>query len=132
MAIHVPVASSVLEPAGGKVCDAADATETDERDTNAVAGLVVGRILREEGIDGDDAANVAGADLEGRADRAAMVAAEVHREPADDDGHGRVRAHGDEKERGVLQMRPVVDVDEDAEADNGDADWEDGEREAVP
>lgn len=60
-----------------------------------------------------------------------MVAAEVHGEPADDDGHGRVDAHGDEEEGRVLQAAVVVHGDEDAEAGDGEADGPHGEGEAV-
>lgn len=38
-----------------------------------------------------------------------MVAAQVHVEPADDDGHGTVGAHRDEEESRVLKLVIVVD-----------------------
>lgn len=37
-----------------------------------------------------------------------MVPAEVHVEPADDDRHGAVGAHGDQEKRRVLHVRLVV------------------------
>lgn len=61
-----------------------------------------------------------------------MVAAEVQVEPAHDDGHGRVGAHGHEEEGGVLQVRPGVHRQQDGEAGDGHADGDDGEEEAVP
>lgn len=60
-----------------------------------------------------------------------MVAAQVHIEPANDDGHGAVGAHADEKERGVLELRAVVDGEEDAEPGQGHAHGPHGEGEAV-
>lgn len=60
-----------------------------------------------------------------------MVAAEVHVEPADDDGHGAVGAHGDEEEREVFDVRLGVDVEEDGEAGDGEGDGDEGEEEAV-
>ena len=60
-----------------------------------------------------------------------MMAAEVHVEPADDDRHGGVRAHGDEEQCRVFQLLVVVDGDEDGKAGNGDGDRDDGEDEAV-
>lgn len=60
-----------------------------------------------------------------------MVAAQVHVIPADNDRHGAISTHADEKERGVLQVQAVVDVEEDGEAGKGDANGADGEGEAV-
>lgn len=60
-----------------------------------------------------------------------MVAAQVHVEPADDDGHGAVRAHADEEERRVLDVRAIMDGEEDGEARDGDADGPQGVGEAV-
>lgn len=60
-----------------------------------------------------------------------MVAAQVHVEPAHNDGHGRVGAHADEEQRGVLHGQVVVDVDEDAEARNGNGNARHDEQEAV-
>lgn len=57
--------------------------------------------------------------------------AEVHGEPADDDGHGRVDAHGDEEEGCVFEVVVRVHGDEDAEAGDGDEDGEQGEGEPV-
>ena len=57
----------------------------------------MGRVLGQERVRGDDAANVAETDLPGRPDGSAMVAAEVQVEPADYDRQGGVCAHGDEE-----------------------------------
>ena len=66
------------------------------------------RVFGQESVGGDDAADVAEADLPGRADGPAMVAAEVEIEPADYDGEGGVGAHGDEEEGGVFEVRARV------------------------
>jgi hypothetical protein len=60
-----------------------------------------------------------------------VVAPEVHIEPAHNDGHSCIRAHGYEKKRGVLQGAVVVHRDEYCEASDADADREYGEKEAV-
>lgn len=60
-----------------------------------------------------------------------MVAAQVHVEPAHDDGHGAVGAHADQEQGGVLDVGMVVDGQEDGEARDGDADGPDGVGEAV-
>ena len=59
------------------------------------------------------------------------MAAEIHVEPADDDGHSAVDAHGHHEEGAVLEFVVVVDVNEDGETGNGKADGEYGEGEAV-
>ena len=61
-----------------------------------------------------------------------MMAAEVHDKPADRHRQGRIGTHGDEEERGVLDVAVSVDVQEDSEAGDGDADGDDGEEEAMP
>lgn len=60
-----------------------------------------------------------------------MVAAEVHAEPADDDGEGGVGAHGDEEEGGVFEVGVFVGGEEDGEAGDGYGDGKEGEEEAV-
>lgn len=65
-------------------------------------------VFGQESVRGDDAADVAEANLPGCPDRSTMVAAEVEIEPADDHRKGRVRAHGDEEQRSVFEMRPRV------------------------
>ena len=88
-------------------------------------------IFRQERIRGYDAADVAEADLPGRADGATVVAAQVEVEPAHDDGEGGVGAHGDEEEGGVFEVGARVDGQEDGEAGDGGGDGEQGEEEAV-
>lgn len=61
---------------------------------------IFGSILGQESKYGNDASDVAEADLPCAADGPPMVATEVHVEPADDDGHGAVGAHGDKEEGG--------------------------------
>ena len=85
------------------------------------------RVLGQERVRGDDAADVAEADLPGRPDRAAMVAPEVEVEPADDHGEGRVGAHRDEEQRRVFEMRPRVHGQEDGEAGDGHGERYEGE-----
>ena len=60
-----------------------------------------------------------------------MVAAEVEVEPTDDDGHGAVRADGDEKQGCVLHVPIRVYVEEDGKAGNGDEDGTKCKGEAV-
>lgn len=60
-----------------------------------------------------------------------MVPAQIHVEPTDDDGHGRVGTHTDKEEGRVLDVRLVMDGQEDREAGDGDADGPDGVGEAV-
>ena len=67
------------------------------------------RVLGQERVRGYYPADVAEADLPGRTDRSAMVAAEVEIEPADDYGEGGVGAHCDEEEGRVFEMRARVD-----------------------
>lgn len=52
------------------------------------------------------------------------MAAEIHREPADDYGHGAVAAHRDEEEGGELDVPGFFAVvgEEDGEAGDCDAD----------
>lgn len=88
-------------------------------------------ILRQKRIRGDNPADVAKADLPRRAHGPAVVPAEVKVEPAHDDGQGRVRAHGDEEERRVLEVGARVHGEEDGEAGDGHAGGEEGEEEAV-
>jgi len=61
-----------------------------------------------------------------------MVPAQIHVEPADDDGHGRVRTHGHEEEPRVLNAPVVVHRDQDAETGDGYGDGDQREDEAVP
>lgn len=82
-------------------------------------------------IGSNNAADIAKADLPSRADCSAVVAAEVEIEPADNDGHGGEAAHGDEENRCVLEVRPVVNGQEDGESGDADRDWDHGEEEAV-
>ena len=85
--------------------------QTRKANADAVPRMVImrgRRVLGQKGVRGDDAANVAEANLPGRPDRSAMVAAEVEVEPADDDREGRVRAHGDEEQRRVFEVGPRV------------------------
>ena len=66
------------------------------------------RIFRQESVRGDDAANVAEANLPGCPDRSAMVAAEVEVEPTDYHRKSRVSAHCDEEQRCVFELRSRV------------------------
>lgn len=115
-----------------RIQDAARRGQTDERDTDTVPGVEeVELVAREEGVGGYDPPDIAKPNLPRRAHRAAVVPAEVHGEPADYDRHGRVHAHGDEEERRVLETGVVVHGDEDAETGDGEADWQERERETV-
>lgn len=81
--------------------------------------------------DGNDAAQVAKADLPSAADGTPMMAAEVHVEPADNDGHGRVGTHGNEEEGGVLEISVLARGNEDGEAGDGDADGKYGKEKTM-
>ena len=110
----------------------------------------VGGVGRGEDVSRDDASDVACADLPRGADGATVVAAEVHLcgalacysrglirgggtylEPADDDGHGSVDARRSHEERAVLHVPVVVDVEQDGEASDRDADRDQREQPAV-
>jgi hypothetical protein len=60
-----------------------------------------------------------------------MMAANIHVEPAHDDGHGRVSAHRHEKEGSKLRIRVVMYPEQDDEPSQRDAGAPDGEQEAV-
>ncbi|KAL9102738.1 MAG: hypothetical protein Q9163_002135 [Psora crenata] len=78
-----------------------------------------GRKTSLEGVSGDNAPDIAEADLPSGADGAPVVAAEVHVEPADDDRGGTIGAHCDEKEGAVLEVSVVVGDAEDDETRYG-------------
>ena len=121
----------VLQQHARRINAAGRRAQTRETNADGIPLPVAGRVLGQERVRGDDAANVAEADLPGRPDGAAVVAAEVEVEPADDDGQGGVGAHGDEEEGGVLEVRPRVDGEEDGEAGDGHGGGDQGEEEAV-
>lgn len=60
-----------------------------------------------------------------------MVAAQVHVEPAHNDGHGRVGAHADEEQTRVLHRQVVMHVQQHSKPGDRDGDGADGEQEAV-
>ena len=76
----------ILQQHAPRISAAGRGAQTREADADGIPLLVAGRVLGQERVRGDDAANVAEADLPGRPDGAAVVAAEVEVEPADDDG----------------------------------------------
>lgn len=57
--------------------------------------------------------------------------AEVHGEPADDDGHSAETAHGDEEERSIFEAVVVVNGKEDSEASDYNGNRDDCEEETV-
>lgn len=59
------------------------------------------------------------------------MATQVHVEPAHNHGHGRVCAHAHQKEGGVLDLRIVVDCQQNGEPRDGEADGPDGVGEAM-
>lgn len=81
---------------------AARSAETDECDTDAISHMVVRSVGRDECIGGNDTANVSEANLPCCADGTTVVTSEVHVEPAYNDRHSGVGAHGDQEERRVL------------------------------
>lgn len=89
---------SILRPARKAIDDTRNDAQNRESDADRVACHILWCIFLEESKDGDDTADVAETNLPCRSDRAAMVASEIHVEPADDNGHGGICAHGDEEE----------------------------------
>lgn len=106
-------------------------------------------ILGEEGVSGDDATNVAEADLPRRPDRAAwekrisnatrtrssrsltMMSTQIHVEPAHNHGHGAITAARDQEQRPVFQIVVIVHCDQNGESRNGDANGDYGEQESM-
>src|ERR1700744_5275434 len=72
------------------------------------------------------------ADLPRRTHSPAMVASEIHGEPAHNNGHRTVRPGGDHEKRAIFHMFAVMDAHENREACNGDEDVDDREKESVP
>lgn len=87
--------------------------------------------MAQEGIRGNDTADVSESHLPGSTNGSTMVTSEIHIEPADDDGHGRVGTHRDEEECSILKISVMVDGDQDGEASNGHADGDDAKEEAM-
>ena len=79
----------------------------------------------------NDASNVAKAYLPCCSHSASVVPTQIHREPANDDGHGRIDAHGDQEKRSILKAMIVMNRDEDPKAHYTHTDWKNGESEAV-
>lgn len=128
---RIPIPLLILGKHHDAIRDARDDGQDRKGDGDGITRNKLGRILLEEGKHGDDATNVAESDLPRASDRSPSVTAEVHVEPAHDDGHGRVRAHGDEEERRVLHLGVVVHAKQDGEARDGNEDGKDGKRRAV-
>ena len=114
-----------------RITAARQRTQAAESDTNPIPGPILRLVLCQKRIRRDDAADVAKANLPGGADGAAVMAAQVEVEPADDDGQGGVDAHGDEEEGGVFEVGVFVGGQEDGEAGDGDGGWEQSEKEAM-
>lgn len=108
-----------------------DGGQTQKAEQHHITSLELGRILCQERERRDDASAVAEANHPRDTDASLHVSAQVHRHPADDDGHGGVGAHGDEEEGGVFRMRVVVDREEDGCAGEGEEGGKEGEEEAV-
>lgn len=111
--VRLPARQCIQDTGGRRNAAKANARAVTEAIVR-LAGLVLLKDKR-----GDDAAQVAEANLPGAADSAAMMAPQVHVEPAHDDGHGGVDAHDSEKERHVLHVDVGIDSLEDSEASNG-------------
>lgn len=65
----------IRPPHRREIHTAAQRAETDKSHADGVAAGIEGGVLGEEGVGGDDAADIAEADLPGGADGAAVVAA---------------------------------------------------------
>lgn len=59
------------------------------------------------------------------------MAAQIHVEPADDDGHGRISAHGHEEQSSILDRAVVVYSNENGETGDADSNRKKREEEAV-
>ena len=122
----------ILHQHARRIDTARRGAQTRKANADAIPVVIeMRRVLGQKRIRGDDAADVAEADLPGGADGAAVVAAQVEVEPAHDDGEGGVGAHGDEEEGGVFEVGARVDGQEDGEAGDGHRGGEQGEEEAV-
>lgn len=107
--------------------------QTDEANTHTVARVEKGfRIGCGKCKSRDDTADIAKADLPSGAHSTSMVSSEVHRVPAHDDGHRRVRAARDHEEGAVLDVVVVVDAYQDGESGDRDTDGDQREEESVP
>ena len=104
-----PVPIPILHQHASGINAARRRAQTRKPNADAIPPVVKMRcVFGQESVRGDDAADVAEADLPGCADGPAMVAAEVEIEPADYDWKGGVGAHGDEEEGGVFKVRARV------------------------
>ena len=125
------VSPSVLPCNGSGVGTAADDTQAAEANADSIALGVVGRILAQERVCGDDASDVTEADLPGRANCASVVTTKVHVEPANHNGHGRVGPHAGQEEGGVHGVQIRVYVQEDGVTDDRNKDRSNSEQEPV-
>lgn len=93
--------------------------KTEKRQRNDMPLAIPGGVCLDEGVGGDYASDVAEADLPGGTNGAAVVAAEVHVEPADYYGHGAVGTHCDEEEAAVADVVVCADCELDYETGAG-------------
>ena len=122
----------ILDQHTGGINAASRRAQTRKANADAISLVVKMRcILGQERVSGDDAANVAEANLPGRPDGTTMVPAQIEVEPANNDGEGGVRAHRDEEQRRVFEVGPRVHGDEDGEAGDGHCGRDQREQEAV-
>ena len=126
------IAVPILHQHTSSIHAASRRAQTRKANANAISIVIEMRcILGQERVRGDDAANVTEANLPGCSDGPTMVASKVEVEPADYHGEGGVRAHCDEEQGRVFEVRPLVCGYEDGEAGDGHCGWDQGEQEAV-
>lgn len=129
--IYPAINRLILPPDGQKITHGRHAANTQESHQDTIPPVIERRVLALKRKGRHDAADVAEPNLPRRPDTPPDVTGQVHGEPANDDRHGRVRAHGHEKKGGVLGVVVPVDAQEDGDAGDGDGDGADDEEEAV-
>lgn len=105
------VTLAILQEKSTSVQTRTQKPQAHESQADRVSWMVVRGVGRKKSIRGDDAAQIAKADLKGRPDGTTMVAAEVHVVPAENHRHGRVDADGEEEQEAVLGVVVVVDFE---------------------
>lgn len=90
------------------VDDSCNYGQTAPGQAHTVTGDILRLVLFEKDVNRNNATQVAESNLPCTTDGASEVASEVHIEPADNDWHGRVSAHGDEEQPCILHVAMVM------------------------
>lgn len=126
-----PLPLAVLPRNQRRIRTATRSTQTDKPNTNTIPRLILWRVLAQEAIRRHNPTDIPKPNLPRATNRATVVAAQVHVEPTNNDGHRRVRPHDHEKQRAVLEGQVVVHGQENGKAGDGHADGKHGEEEPV-